>query len=153
MCTYENGTVRILRQGKELYRAKLDIRADDFAEQWAAYREAHWKVYQLWVADLEAETVLPDTDTHFRGKWVIGLFICDGCEAIAVGDKSLRPAYCSEDCATRAKWRRQAVKRKAARQLEPRDCEHCGESFQPTRSDAKFCGVRCRVANSRALAK
>ena len=39
MCTYENGTVRILRQGKELYRAKLDIRADDFAEQWAAYRE------------------------------------------------------------------------------------------------------------------
>jgi hypothetical protein len=30
-----------------------------------------------------------------------------------------------------------------------RSCDHCGETFAPTRSDAKFCSGRCRVAAHR----
>ncbi len=28
-------------------------------------------------------------------------------------------------------------------------CMNCGQSFEPKRSDAKFCSTRCRVAHSR----
>ncbi len=49
--------------------------------------------------------------------------------------------YCSPECQQQAKVDRQAAKRKAERQaaLKPRKCEHCGEKFKPTRSDARFC--------------
>jgi hypothetical protein len=30
-------------------------------------------------------------------------------------------------------------------------CQHCGQMFQPARSDAKFCSTRCRVANHRKV--
>jgi hypothetical protein len=29
-------------------------------------------------------------------------------------------------------------------------CAHCGEPFIPARSDARFCGGRCRIAHHRA---
>ena len=32
-------------------------------------------------------------------------------------------------------------------------CQHCGADSKATRSDAKFCGARCRVAWNRAQAK
>jgi hypothetical protein len=33
--------------------------------------------------------------------------------------------------------------------IAERDCEHCGTSFTPSRSDARFCSLRCRVAAHR----
>lgn len=36
---------------------------------------------------------------------------------------------------------------------EPRACQRCGETFTPTRSDARFCSARCRVAAHRAAAR
>jgi hypothetical protein len=32
---------------------------------------------------------------------------------------------------------------------EPRPCGRCGEPFTPTRADARYCSVRCRVAHHR----
>jgi hypothetical protein len=32
----------------------------------------------------------------------------------------------------------------------PKPCQHCGERFVPTRSDARYCSTRCRVAAHRA---
>lgn len=32
---------------------------------------------------------------------------------------------------------------------DPRDCAHCGETYTPTRKDAKYCSSRCRTAAHR----
>jgi hypothetical protein len=55
------------------------------------------------------------------------------------GPNPYRTRYCSEECTKRPKKERPR-----------RDCEHCGWSFTPTRSDAKFCSGACRVAAHRA---
>src|SRR5262245_32696017 len=34
--------------------------------------------------------------------------------------------------------------------LGDRACQHCGQSFTPERSTARYCGARCRVAAHRA---
>ena len=51
--------------------------------------------------------------------------------------------YCDSRCeyeATKAKARR----RRAEARGETRDCEVCGEVFEPVRADAKYCGSPCR---------
>ena len=32
----------------------------------------------------------------------------------------------------------------------PRQCEQCGKTFTPTRSDARYCSTKCRVAAHRS---
>lgn len=51
------------------------------------------------------------------------------------------PKTCSRECS----WGRP---RKRV-EHQPRACEHCGSLFTPTRSDARFCSGRCRVAAHR----
>jgi hypothetical protein len=36
---------------------------------------------------------------------------------------------------------------------DPRPCGHCGETFQPERTTARYCSTRCRVAANRAKKK
>lgn len=44
--------------------------------------------------------------------------------------------------------------RAARRQpIDPRPCEHCGVSFTPQRSDARYCGDACRAASRRVRVK
>lgn len=42
------------------------------------------------------------------------------------------------------------VKYNRGSNLPDRNCQHCGKPFTPKRKDAKFCSVKCRVANHRA---
>lgn len=73
---------------------------------------------------------------------------CGGCGTAVIWDlKRSRWSYephppCSEKCRSRM--------RRGPRQDLTRACEHCGEMFTPTRSDARFCSTRCRVAAHRA---
>jgi hypothetical protein len=53
--------------------------------------------------------------------------------------------YCTPACRREAR----NARRRAARRADPRPCARCGESFTPTRRDARFCRVACRVAHHR----
>jgi hypothetical protein len=50
---------------------------------------------------------------------------------------------CSRRCAERVRPERRRVRH------EQRACEFCGEGFVPGRSDARYCGDRCRKAAHR----
>jgi len=52
------------------------------------------------------------------------------------------------------KVNRNKMRRYRARNKEDmtRDCQHCGQSFTPQRSTAKFCSAACRAAAHRAAA-
>ena len=54
--------------------------------------------------------------------------------------------YCGPACAAQAR----NARRRAARALGPRPCECCGQEYQPSRRDARYCSTRCRVAAHRA---
>jgi hypothetical protein len=56
--------------------------------------------------------------------------------------------YCSRRC-LRARWRRRR-QRSRTKVLEDLRCGRCGGLFTPTRSDARYCSLRCRVAAHRA---
>jgi hypothetical protein len=59
--------------------------------------------------------------------------------------------YCSRRC-LRARWRRR-WRRSRAKVPDDLRCGRCGGSFTPTRSDARYCSLRCRVAAHRARRK
>ena len=68
------------------------------------------------------------------------------------GNLNDRVGYCSDEC-RRERDHRRAVARWAnrpPREVEDRPCDRCGETFTPTRSDARYCSGRCRVAAHRA---
>jgi hypothetical protein len=75
-----------------------------------------------------------------------------GQEFFARGKGTHHTSLCTERCArirrdqtrTRGNWHRKPVEH------PPRPCDHCNHNFIPTRSDSRFCSVRCRVANHRA---
>lgn len=65
---------------------------------------------------------------------------CDTC-GIPVSlpdDPRRKVAYCSDRC-------RHAHYRKKADRPE-RECDGCGHTFHPTRSDARYCSPKCRQA-------
>jgi hypothetical protein len=49
---------------------------------------------------------------------------------------------CCEACLSAA--RAQEARRWRHLDRDSRDCEHCGDSFEPTRTDARFCSSACR---------
>jgi hypothetical protein len=72
---------------------------------------------------------------------------CEGCGRSvhdpwmrAVGKK--KRVFCCENCQRKAELRSHRQARANAR--NGRQCEECGETFEPTRSDAKFCGGACK---------
>ena len=86
---------------------------------------------------------------------------CEGCGRPVYNEwHSLRPrrSVCSEQC--RHKATSAAAKRKRSEARGTRQCQDCGKTFKPTRSDARFCSVACkqrayrkRVRNSRCRAR
>jgi hypothetical protein len=53
-----------------------------------------------------------------------------------------RPLTCSYRCNYRRKLKHQSERKRV--EHEPRLCAHCGEMFEPARSDAKTCSNKCR---------
>ena len=53
-----------------------------------------------------------------------------------------KPVVCCEECGHQARLAKQRRKRTRARGT--RDCPVCHETFEPTRTDAKFCSSACR---------
>lgn len=52
--------------------------------------------------------------------------------------------YCCDQC------QMESTIRTSNPQNKTKTCQHCGESFATSRSDAKYCSARCRVAHSRS---
>jgi hypothetical protein len=52
------------------------------------------------------------------------------------------PSACCSDCRRMAANKRSRERRRVMH--EPVTCEKCGEMFEPTRSDSRFCSSRCR---------
>jgi len=50
----------------------------------------------------------------------------------------------------RAKAEREKKRRQRGTDLSARACQHCGATFTPKRSTARFCSTRCRVAAHRS---
>jgi histone H3/H4 len=82
-------------------------------------------------------------------RWPRWSSCCAYCTTEFVGLPAVR--YCTNACALAAKAKRATAQRKPRRVAhDPKPCQYCGESFTPTRSDARFCGGACRVAAHRA---
>jgi len=100
-----------------------------------------------WARDLPARLVCAECRTADGMPWDVDRRPCKGCERVIcfAGGGQRSANFCSPLCR----------KRYTARggHLGPMACKHCGETFQPTRDDAKYCSGRCRVAAHRAKSK
>jgi hypothetical protein len=69
---------------------------------------------------------------------------CENCEReIRHWDLSQRmPTACCAECRRLASNKRSRERRRITN--ETIACEKCGETFEPTRADARFCSSRCR---------
>jgi hypothetical protein len=68
---------------------------------------------------------------------------CEGCgrPMVAWFHHARRRWTCSERCAKRAQ---------RGRSLTDRECEECGATYTPSRSDARYCSSPCRQRSYRA---
>jgi len=72
---------------------------------------------------------------------------CPNCGAILLARNYAegRPqVYCCDQC------RIESTARQSNPKSKTNSCQQCGESFATSRSDAKYCSARCRVAFSRS---
>lgn len=93
----------------------------------------------LYEHEVEPDEARPD------GRPPAWLRTCPECDGHFLCEGFLR--YDTDECERDARLRRQRERRRVVH--EDRDCDQCGESFTPTRSDARFCKTRCRVAAHR----
>jgi hypothetical protein len=70
---------------------------------------------------------------------------CEGCGRPVYNEKNFRVrflTFCCERCQRRAQANHAREQRRLARSAHA--CEMCGETFEPTRTDSKFCCVACK---------
>jgi hypothetical protein len=72
---------------------------------------------------------------------------CEGCGR-PVYEHRKQPrrkvrVFCCENCAEKLA-RESLIQARANRVRSERQCDECGETFTPDRSDAKFCSVACK---------
>src|SRR6478735_1743736 len=80
---------------------------------------------------------------HFRDP--VPCHVCSRPVALTLNRKVPKIVVCSTACRTRYKGAREKRRRMIARVIK-RACEHCGETFQPSRSDARYCSSACKQA-------
>lgn len=88
---------------------------------------------------------------HCDGSWKV----CRVCRSQFMGWGGVK--FCKDACAavriaaTKAKTRAKEKQNPRVRRVchDPRSCGGCGLPFTPKRADAKYCSVRCRVAQHR----
>jgi hypothetical protein len=73
---------------------------------------------------------------------------CALCGA-SFGGRGVYRKYCTPACCNRA-WRARQPKPEPV-PLAPSTCERCGETFQPSRKNQRFCGKACVGLHHRAL--
>ena len=106
-------------------------------------------------------TLKPEVRPARNYKWHFGNLvkfdICSHCgchmATIATGwNRGPAPVVCSTRCEVERERQRQRVKGAARPKaaMHASTCQHCGEAFTAKRADARFCGVKCRVAAHRA---
>ena len=71
-----------------------------------------------------------------------------GCQCLVSSFSGPSP-YCSKSCSRAA---HRALRPKPKVDHKNIRCGHCGHWFMPTRSTAKFCSAKCRVAANRTKA-
>jgi hypothetical protein len=71
---------------------------------------------------------------------------CEGCgrlvHDVPTYSWTKRRTACCDECRTKAQAKAARERRTKAR--GQRQCEDCGETFKPTRTDSKFCSVACK---------
>ena len=75
---------------------------------------------------------------------------CRVCREVFMYESKRLRKFCSDDCRSVRKTRRQAERRERDR---TRRCDCCGQAFESQRSTAKFCSAKCRVHAARQNAK
>lgn len=72
--------------------------------------------------------------------------LCPTCKSVLLVNRSLggQRRYCSDEC------RIQSTDRVGRSQKKQTKCKQCGNTFAASRSDAKYCSAKCRVAWNRA---
>jgi hypothetical protein len=109
--------------------------------------QAHWtqrSASELWLKTARSQPAAVKRLINFKT-----VKLCRVCSQDFYGTGGV--VTCSERCAL---VRRNATRTRAAAPRphvvhQPRTCDYCGQKFEPTRSDAQFCSVRCRVASHR----
>lgn len=72
---------------------------------------------------------------------------CEVCSALVITPgRRFKYVYCSHECRWEVERRRHNERARKRRALPRRACARCGEPFQPTRSDNRYCTGRCRTA-------
>jgi endogenous inhibitor of DNA gyrase (YacG/DUF329 family) len=82
------------------------------------------------------------TPPEYQNEY-LGPTPCEGCSRpvyAEVDRRRRRRVFCSDKC----KGQVQAREAREMRRLDPIPCETCGEVFEPSRSDARFCSDACR---------
>ena len=80
---------------------------------------------------------------HFRDA--VPCHVCSRPVALTLNRKVPKIVVCSTACRTRYKGAGEKRPRMIARVIK-RACEHCGETFEPSRSDARYCSAACKQA-------
>jgi len=81
---------------------------------------------------------------------------CNGCGRVFYDHKDNPYSHapdCTGRCRAYAYSHAAYLQAKAirAQNRAPRPCEQCGETFTPSRADARFCTTRCRMRAHRAM--
>ena len=99
------------------------------------YMQSHWH----WNDDAEDLVDEPEA-LDYDSLSPLELQICPHCQSRRHPRTAHRSVYCTPFCQRAARY----AKGREARALEPRECEQCSETFEPTRSDARYCSSACR---------
>jgi hypothetical protein len=73
---------------------------------------------------------------------------CEGCRRSVYNvfdGRGHRRVFCCKDCESKVRSAEARDKRLLARGAT-RACEQCGETFEPTRADARYCSITCKQA-------
>ena len=81
----------------------------------------------------------------YRFRDAVPCCVCARPVALTLNRKVPKIVVCGTACLIRYEGARAKRRRLIARGIN-RTCEHCGETFKPARSDARYCGAACRQA-------
>lgn len=136
------------RLGERCFHCSADLR-----------EQTVWRVRvglgRTWGSVQHAMVVLcePCGAYRYHRSWGCEPQQCGTCARLVVETewRSRRGIYCCERCRYIGGLEQAKEKRKAAR--SGRDCQGCGEAFEPVRADGRYCSNACRQRSYRERRK